>query len=316
MKHIQILFLVVNLIFGTSLILYINNLRRKYNNVMLRYLVLYLLSFNIFVFVDFNYKYTLYIIYGSNFDSLSKITGTIFYVIISLAEFGIVYYLYLTVVSLMNNVRSRFVIYSIVFLFLVYCAGSIIGITRYFLNSDEKWIYVVHMFWIFSFIVLIFFILSKIYIFSRTESERSKKNLLSSFAIIFSIGYLLFALSNFDFYIIKIHFTNLDPLIFAVINLSPFIWLKFFFVRVSVQKTDTTISDSFQKVIADFNISERECEVVRLITEGKSNKEIENLLNISFNTVKNHIYNVYRKINVNSRSQLIRFIYKYKGNDD
>ncbi len=53
-------------------------------------------------------------------------------------------------------------------------------------------------------------------------------------------------------------------------------------------------------------LSERECEVIGLLIEGKSNKEIEDLLFISQNTVRNHVYNIYQKLNINSRVQLLK----------
>ncbi|UCE43322.1 MAG: helix-turn-helix transcriptional regulator [Candidatus Aminicenantes bacterium] len=58
----------------------------------------------------------------------------------------------------------------------------------------------------------------------------------------------------------------------------------------------------------DFQISKRESEIMGLILQGKSNKEIEDLLFISYNTVKNHIYNIYQKLGVNSRGQMIHAV--------
>ncbi len=53
-------------------------------------------------------------------------------------------------------------------------------------------------------------------------------------------------------------------------------------------------------------LSERECEVLGLLIEGKNNKEIEDLLFISQNTVRNHVYNIYQKLKINSRVQLLK----------
>lgn len=53
------------------------------------------------------------------------------------------------------------------------------------------------------------------------------------------------------------------------------------------------------------NISSREMEIVHLVIDGNSNKEIEEKLFISSHTVKNHLYNIYKKLNINSRFQLI-----------
>ena len=42
--------------------------------------------------------------------------------------------------------------------------------------------------------------------------------------------------------------------------------------------------------------------------EGLSNKEMEDVLSISYHTVKNHIYNIFQKLGVKSRGQLIHRI--------
>jgi DNA-binding CsgD family transcriptional regulator len=59
--------------------------------------------------------------------------------------------------------------------------------------------------------------------------------------------------------------------------------------------------------LRNYQISNREYEIMQLILQGKSNKEIEELLFISYNTVKNHIYSLYQKLGVKSRGQLISF---------
>ena len=50
-------------------------------------------------------------------------------------------------------------------------------------------------------------------------------------------------------------------------------------------------------------LTDRETEVLRLLAEGKSNKEIAASLSISDNTVKTHVGNVFTKLDVQSRTQ-------------
>ena len=51
-------------------------------------------------------------------------------------------------------------------------------------------------------------------------------------------------------------------------------------------------------------LSPREMEIVALLLEGKTNKEIGEQLFISSNTVKTHVKNIYGKLNISNRIQL------------
>lgn len=52
-------------------------------------------------------------------------------------------------------------------------------------------------------------------------------------------------------------------------------------------------------------LTDREAEILALITQGKSNAEVAALTFLSPNTVKSYIRTVYRKINVASRTQAV-----------
>ncbi|GAA3580490.1 response regulator transcription factor [Microlunatus spumicola] len=52
-------------------------------------------------------------------------------------------------------------------------------------------------------------------------------------------------------------------------------------------------------------LSDRESEVLALITQGKSNAEIAALCYLSINTVKSYVRSVYRKIDVESRTKAV-----------
>lgn len=69
-------------------------------------------------------------------------------------------------------------------------------------------------------------------------------------------------------------------------------------------KTETLLERFFIR----HGISTRERDVILLILQGKSNREIEDQLFISLGTVKNHIYAIFQKLNINSRVQLVNLI--------
>ena len=62
------------------------------------------------------------------------------------------------------------------------------------------------------------------------------------------------------------------------------------------QKKNTDLSDS--------HLTEREKEILQLLIKGNSYKEIASTIFISVETLNSHIKNIYRKLNVHSRSEL------------
>lgn len=66
-------------------------------------------------------------------------------------------------------------------------------------------------------------------------------------------------------------------------------------------------SDTPQSLLTD-----RETEVLRLLSKGMLNKEIANALYISEKTVKNHISSIFRKLDVQDRTQAAVYAIKNK----
>ncbi|QTN00402.1 response regulator [Sediminibacillus dalangtanensis] len=52
-------------------------------------------------------------------------------------------------------------------------------------------------------------------------------------------------------------------------------------------------------------LTRRECEVLQLLADGKSNRGVAEALYISEKTVKNHVSNILQKMNVNDRTQAV-----------
>lgn len=60
-----------------------------------------------------------------------------------------------------------------------------------------------------------------------------------------------------------------------------------------------------RNVLIQKGLSNREATVAELVSKGLSNKEIGNELYVTEKTIKFHLTNIYKKMNVKSRAQLI-----------
>lgn len=66
-----------------------------------------------------------------------------------------------------------------------------------------------------------------------------------------------------------------------------------------------TAFETNTRAIASLGISDREFEVLQQLAAGRSNKEISARLNVSPNTVKTHVANLYGKLEVRRRTEAI-----------
>lgn len=64
------------------------------------------------------------------------------------------------------------------------------------------------------------------------------------------------------------------------------------------------LTDSLEDLYQKYGISKREKQIITEICRGKTNQEIADELFISLQTVKDHTYNIFRKVNVRNRVQL------------
>jgi DNA-binding NarL/FixJ family response regulator len=71
-----------------------------------------------------------------------------------------------------------------------------------------------------------------------------------------------------------------------------------------LQKPAVTTAKNF------FDLTQREREILQLLVHGLLYKEIGTRLNISPNTAKKHVMNIYQKLHVNSRAQALHLAYE------
>ena len=89
----------------------------------------------------------------------------------------------------------------------------------------------------------------------------------------------------------------------------------------AIAQGEVILSDSIKNLLVERehrqdpmdSLTEREMDVLRLIATGLSNKQIAGQLFISEETVKVHIRNLLRKLNVHSRVAATVLYFEYNG---
>jgi len=120
------------------------------------------------------------------------------------------------------------------------------------------------------------------------------------YLFLFILEFVIVDILEYNYYVYTItkFFIHLPPL-YYLRNL-----LANHFQKGVVKQANLKINEFLSR----HNISAREKEIVLLILDGKSNREIEEELYISIRTVKTHIYNIYKKLGISSRWHLFSIL--------
>lgn len=86
-------------------------------------------------------------------------------------------------------------------------------------------------------------------------------------------------------------------------------------VKVEIDENHIEKLTDLKSVISTLSLTSREKEILYLILEGLTNQEVGQYLNISVHTVKNHVTNIFKKLNVSDRIQAMTKIYRIKYED-
>jgi DNA-binding CsgD family transcriptional regulator len=130
----------------------------------------------------------------------------------------------------------------------------------------------------------------------------------------FTIGLLIFAgvgyietlLSLFDVYTVApVPLSDTSGFWFSSIPYALYgIFLVYYFLNTPVP-VFLDVSQMPDAFFEKYDVTSRERELIQCVIEGKSNAEIAEELVISLATVKTHLHNIYRKLDIDSRYDLI-----------
>ena len=311
MEHVKILNAFVNIVIGTWIIFYVYNVYKSYKYSFLLPLVYHVIFYNLLILILLITKY-----FSLNIpDSflLKKFPGseaiiTLFY---SVFLIGMTFSMFIVILRFFNKSISsntkKWLITGFIILIVIYCIKIILPHQK----DAFRWIdslqeLVGDIVFVSEFILLLFLLFK-----GRKNPDRDKAVLTNSFACLYLSRYILIGIiiilpGSVRFFVIIG--------VFLLFNMIPFIWVKYFFLKYANRMLSFLDEKAIlEPIYKKYNISKREQEILKLILAGKSNKEIEDLLYISINTVKNHIYNLYQKLGVQSRYQLVHLFMKTLG---
>lgn len=142
--------------------------------------------------------------------------------------------------------------------------------------------------------------------YQKIENKKVKVVVLTVSIVSFSVCPLMIAANIWP---------DMGNMLIPIVGLAYFIvFLVFLYVAISKEDKEA-VKDSTNDLltlddVAQYGITGRELEVIRLIKQGLTNKEIASYLSISVNTVNNHIANIFSKTNVRSRIDLLNLLQK------
>ena len=305
MDHLILLIMLFALILGTWAAVYAFQFYKIYGNSFLRFLVRYIFFLNLAVFLYLVTKYLYLNFPESLFTDPKSAFYTIVFLLATPVEIGLIHSYVSVVLGLRgvdnSNKLNRFFTAGL----LIVGINYIIGITTYMNTGSNKWIMMTYM----GVVILaaIVILAANIDLLSRKDAKKNNSKLKSirAFGLFNLVGYVIFFASSVLSESVSLYVSS-GVLLF--LNLIPIIWLKKFFMRDYMKFSSDGNLQFLDVILQNYSISNREREIMDLILKGKSNKEIEDMLFISYNTVKNHIYNLYQKLGVKSRGQMINFV--------
>jgi DNA-binding CsgD family transcriptional regulator len=314
-QHLRLLIYLISFTCGISLISYVVHLYPKYPRVYLKKYLIHIITLNILAILSMFFRY-LNLFASSPMEPLTNIQISLYSIIFS---FGII-------VTFLNLVTFLLVLIELLKwgknrIFLIFfLMGSIIvillviqGLSAVFMRDDVDTLmnYLIALDIAANAVILICALV--ILIFSNILRNHKRRTLIEGFLILYGFSYgimLTTALLKKSIYLV---FYFSYGICFLILNLLPLIFIRRLLGRVEIQESSSISGKEYDQIYSNYGITNREKEIIQLIFSGKSNKEIGDILFISVKTVKYHVYNVYRKLKIKNRIELINlFMNRHK----
>lgn len=305
MNHIILLSYFFALLIGMWAVVYSYQFFKVYKETFLRFLMYYLIFLNFTLFIYFITNYLVINFPDSNFANHNSVLITIMFTFAILFWSGCIFSFIRMIYGLTEKTLPNKVNRSISFGLMIMGIMCVISITTYINTASNKLFFYVSIGQVIIAMVLFFSGTISIVWRKKSEQKNKRQKAIKRFGWMNIMGWVFFFISPFLAGMLKIQVLSIAII---SLNLMPIIWLRLYYLRDYIQFSSEKNLEFLNINVQKYQLSNREQEVMELILQGKSNKEIEDTLFISYNTVKNHIYNLYQKLEVRSRGQMISFL--------
>ena len=317
MNHLMLLGYFIALMVGVAASVTIQHFYKTYKHSFLRFLLRYIIFLNLALLI---YLISTYLHLNSTAAQF-KDPNSAFYAVLYILAIGVWVGCIHSFIQLVfrlkggNDPRKINRIFQVGLILVGFLC--VIGVTTYVHTGSNQWNMGIYLGLMLVAMLVFFSGMISLMLYRDPDENIGRRKSIRIYGWLHLAAYILFFSPPFLQGTLKI--CILSGALISV-NLIPQIWLRYFFLRYTIQFSAHEMSPPLDVVTQKYLISHREREIMELIMEGKSNQEIEKTLFISYNTVKNHIYNIYQKLGVKSRSQMIHFVLEAlkleKGSDE
>jgi DNA-binding CsgD family transcriptional regulator len=246
-------------------------------------------------------------------DSLAFVNYLIAFLSFPFVPISIYLFLYFTCVLVGKEIsplfnKIYFGLWSLVFLAFTF------SIKNYFDTNNEQFLKIflpsINILAISSFSLLTLFLIWRAKAVFEKDRRKIVRNAGLLYALCFGISfgvtsrYVLPFLGSYGPYVMI--------LLFFSLNFPPILYFRHNINKLYIEPRVQPLLDvDLEPFFKRFQITPREQEIIKLILKGKSNTDIERELYISLHTVKNHIYNIYQKLEIKNRLQIASLIQSF-----
>jgi DNA-binding CsgD family transcriptional regulator len=308
MTHVNIFLFIFSLLLGAAAVVRVFQSYKKYLHKYLQSWGYHLIFVNVVILLSLinNYIFTNLL---SRFMSCAALWVECGYrVTASIAGFGWGYTIILVCRQLLQkgvSMTFKKIYWGVsIVLVMVHMAAAVITIA----NKDVLPVLLIDAF--FTLIVEMILGGTMIYILSGAGQlkETGKQKAVRVFAVLYLIPVslvlgvsLLHVLANLSNNVLLIF---VSIYLFIIYGMSILYLKRFMEIYHGRLEVLTPNKERREALYKKYNISKREQEIIALVCEGKTNKQIEDQLFISLQTVKDHITRIYRKTGAGNRVQL------------